>query len=169
MEKKTCNNCLFNYYGFMKIEGTDKWSCRLLLGIDCSDPKIWEKTLIPYDTNYGECEKKTCDMWRSDWVKTREFKPEEEALFKELNDARNALEEAQRKFYEIEHKCTHPVLQVNRWRDDTGVVHCAICGKDFGWWCPDNPDRKKPYCEYDDEKDHIHDDCIHCGAPEERK
>ena len=44
-------------------------------------------------------------------------------------------------------------------------VHCAICGKYGGWYCPVNPTRA---CEYS-EDDYMRDDCIHCHAPDERK
>ena len=45
-------------------------------------------------------------------------------------------------------------------------VHCAICGKNGGWYCPRNPTRA---CEYDSGNDPLHDRCLHCGDPEERK
>ena len=47
-----------------------------------------------------------------------------------------------------------------------GGAVCIVCGKDFGWYCTENPDPKKPYCEYDREHGEC---CIHCGLPEERK
>ncbi len=47
-----------------------------------------------------------------------------------------------------------------------GSAVCIDCGKDFGWYCPKNPDPKKPYCEYDEKHG---ESCIHCGLPEERK
>ena len=40
---------------------------------------------------------------------------------------------------------------------------CAICGEDFGWWCPKSPTH---YCAYD------HSDtygCKWCHEPKERK
>ena len=47
--------------------------------------------------------------------------------------------------------------------DDCYSVSCAVCGKDFGWYCPVNP---KGYCEY---TENSHGNCIHCHIPEERK
>lgn len=47
---------------------------------------------------------------------------------------------------------------------------CDVCGKDYGWWCPDSPnhvcdyEHKDKHGTYDDE-----DDCKYCHSPEERK
>jgi hypothetical protein len=35
-----------------------------------------------------------------------------------------------------------------------------------GWVCAESPTKR---CQYNDELDPAHDDCIHCGQPEERK
>ncbi|MGX1195744.1 hypothetical protein [Metabacillus sp. SLBN-84] len=45
-------------------------------------------------------------------------------------------------------------------------AQCDICQENLGWYCPDprNPVRT---CEYD--WDENGEDCIYCGAPEERK
>ena len=43
---------------------------------------------------------------------------------------------------------------------------CIICGNSFGWFCPKNPDKTKPYCTY---KKYSMDQCDFCGMPEERK
>jgi hypothetical protein len=58
---------------------------------------------------------------------------------------------------------THEGLPDN-WNDGCFSVHCAICDKDFGWYCPVNP---KHYCEYDYKKNG--ENCIHCHVPSERK
>lgn len=49
----------------------------------------------------------------------------------------------------------------DKWNDGCYSASCAVCGEDFGWYCPVNP---KKYCEYDRSGD-----CIYCHAPEERK
>lgn len=49
------------------------------------------------------------------------------------------------------------------WHTDEGVW-CAICGKDGGFYCPVNFS-----CEYDRDDENGGEDCIHCGAPHERK
>ena len=45
--------------------------------------------------------------------------------------------------------------------DDSESGACWICGKDFGWYCPDSPNHA---CEYSQEEG-----CIYCNQPEERK
>jgi hypothetical protein len=45
-------------------------------------------------------------------------------------------------------------------------VVCEICVQYFGWWCPNSADG---LCEYDSVEDPVHDFCIYCGNPEERK
>jgi hypothetical protein len=50
--------------------------------------------------------------------------------------------------------------------DNWGSAHCAVCSEDLGWYCPDSP---TGLCEYDDKEDLMHDTCLHCGAPEERR
>ena len=44
--------------------------------------------------------------------------------------------------------------------DDCCFCSCAICGEDFGWWCPKSPNH---ICEYK------YGGCIYCGEPDERK
>ena len=41
-------------------------------------------------------------------------------------------------------------------------MHCAICRKDMGWWCPKSKDHM---CHYNSGSEW----CIHCGDPSERK
>jgi hypothetical protein len=71
--------------------------------------------------------------------------------------------------------------------DDGGVATCAICGREFGWWCPDSPDNVCHYFtvgtqgkvkllagefvtspEHDPEYE-TDDRCLWCGQPNERK
>ncbi len=42
---------------------------------------------------------------------------------------------------------------------------CRECEVELGWFCPKSPTRA---CQYN-EDDADHEDCIHCGDPEERK
>lgn len=35
-----------------------------------------------------------------------------------------------------------------------------------GWVCQSSPTQR---CQYNDDTDPMHDSCIHCGEPEERK
>lgn len=105
---------------------------------------------------------------------------------KELQSQRLALEQqvwdANRKLWDVKASCTEHVIQRGRtvfspgkgrvvntheglpdnWNDGSYSVFCAICDKEFGWYCPKNP---KGYCEYPEEND----TCIHCGEPDERK
>lgn len=44
---------------------------------------------------------------------------------------------------------------------------CWICGKEFGWYCPDSPDH---ICDYGGPDWELHSEyCIYCHQPEERK
>lgn len=47
------------------------------------------------------------------------------------------------------------------WNDGIYDASCAVCGTNFGWWCPKSPTH---YCEYE-----FDDWCKWCGQPEERK
>ena len=49
---------------------------------------------------------------------------------------------------------------------DIKVAVCGVCQEQVGWWCPGS---KPGVCEYNDEEDPAHDQCLHCGHPEERK
>ena len=42
----------------------------------------------------------------------------------------------------------------------------AIINYDIVWDCDESPSK---HCEYNTETDPMHDSCIYCGAPEERK
>lgn len=57
---------------------------------------------------------------------------------------------------------THEGL-ADDWNDGCYNASCAICGQDFGWWCPKSPNH---ICEYEG---HGHYGCKFCGEPDERK
>ena len=46
---------------------------------------------------------------------------------------------------------------------DCYSASCAVCGEDFGWWCPKSPTH---YCEYDETDTY---GCKWCHEPDERK
>lgn len=54
-------------------------------------------------------------------------------------------------------------LKTDKWAS-CGTV-CIICGEHFGWFCPEAPDKSKPYCTYETKRY----GCDHCGMPRERK
>jgi hypothetical protein len=78
-------------------------------------------------------------------------------------EARKVATNASRHLQNLESHCPHSVLEIHKWREETGIVRCSICNKDFGWWCPESLDH---YCHYDDEHGEY---CIYCGVPDERK
>lgn len=51
----------------------------------------------------------------------------------------------------------------DKWNDGDFSASCAVCGEDFGWWCPKSPTH---YCEYDENNIY---GCKYCGQPDERK
>ena len=51
-------------------------------------------------------------------------------------------------------------LKTSKWASTW--AYCAVCGKDFGWWCPKSPDH---LCHYEVG---IY-GCKYCGMLEERK
>ena len=51
----------------------------------------------------------------------------------------------------------------DNWNDGCFSASCAICGEDFGWWCPKSPTH---YCEYDETDTY---GCKWCHEPDERK
>ena len=56
---------------------------------------------------------------------------------------------------------THEGL-ADDWNGGSCGASCAICGQDFGWWCPKSPDH---YCHYENGEY----GCDYCGEPDERK
>lgn len=59
---------------------------------------------------------------------------------------------------------THAGLP-DTWNGGSFSAYCAICDKNFGWWCPDSPTH---YCEYDP-TNFQGEWCKWCRNPEERK
>jgi hypothetical protein len=69
--------------------------------------------------------------------------------------------------YLIETTCVHIVKEKAQDKYGSfGFAFCQGCGVHLGWYCPVSPER---YCEYDDNEDPCHDDCLHCHQPDERK
>ena len=58
------------------------------------------------------------------------------------------------------------VLDVTK-KDPEHFASCAVCDKIIGWWCTE--ETPNGICEYDEESDPCHDNCLHCHEPEERK
>ena len=73
---------------------------------------------------------------------------------------RMQLATAQRNLNDARFGCDHFIVKLH------SSAICDICGKHFGWWCPDSKDN---ICEYDSVKDPVHDFCLYCGHPDERK
>ena len=111
--------------------------------------------------------------------------PEQTALRERIRSAKNELSNALG-------ACTHIILprkpeRIGRYLD-YGLALCAICNKNFGWYCPKSPDST---CHYfpiygtdivllengttapipDGAKGQprSYDWCMFCGDPEERK
>lgn len=92
--------------------------------------------------------------------------------------------------HELKEDCPHPLPKISKkqWDEEDGSIsgYCPICGRDFGWRCPESPDG---ICHYHSDdglielidgrsvpipKDHnpdyeTSDACIFCGDPDERK
>jgi hypothetical protein len=47
-----------------------------------------------------------------------------------------------------------------------GLARTLVAGELFGWECEDSP---TGHCLYDGNIDPMHDQCVHCGSPYERK
>lgn len=93
-----------------------------------------------------------------------------------ITKARRTLQVSERALREAKKNCTHVIAPGSvaksnwswwggQWNFCSGA-YCAICEKDFGWYCLVSP---KHYCEYNREEDPMCDSCIHCGMPDERK
>jgi len=61
------------------------------------------------------------------------------------------------------HNIAPTQLDWDKWHAGSAV--CLDCGEHLGWYCPENPDPKKPYCEYG-KADY---GCDHCNMPQERE
>lgn len=57
-------------------------------------------------------------------------------------------------------------LTIKEGDGDSATVLCVICGENLGWFCPESETK---LCEYVGGTDPAHDECFHCGQPEERK
>lgn len=97
------------------------------------------------------------------------FKPEDRMAKMKL--VRAIIRLFQSLEYLLTYTCKHFAAEIpgdyykkDKWRSDG--AHCAGCGKSLGWYCPKAPQH---FCEYNDDEDPIHDYCLHCGFPEERK
>ena len=117
-------------------------------------------------------------------MQTVELTEQQKAMQKRRLDAEEAYWKAQKMQWDAKNGCTEHVLQRGRtiyspgkekvintheglpdkWNGGCYSMFCAICDKEFGWYCPVNP---KQYCEYDYQK--RGENCIHCGVPSERK
>jgi len=56
-------------------------------------------------------------------------------------------------------ECQHDIVK----NAVCGSATCSICGVGLGWYCEESPDK---HCHYDNKHG---EECIYCGAPEERK
>ena len=83
---------------------------------------------------------------------------------------------SQRELDDIKRNCKHTVIIHGRImysprqhkvvEIECDLACCALCGKDFGWWCPENPSH---YCEYEDGKSFHSYECKWCRQPVQRK
>lgn len=113
-----------------------------------------------------------------------------------IQDAKDKVNEAEQYLANVIRKCKHvlwPLDEKQRealregdldWSDSS--AYCLICNRRFGWRCPDSPDTACHYYTEDGKVELIDgtlidppadhdveyetdDDCIFCGAPDERK
>jgi len=89
------------------------------------------------------------EQWHDDVIRN--------ALNPEQIRQKCAIEWLERKLREA--RCNHKCVIVQF----SSSAVCAICFRDFGWWCPDSPDH---LCKYDWD---VGEGCLFCGDPEERK
>jgi hypothetical protein len=82
-----------------------------------------------------------------------------------MNEDRGYVKNAQRINCNHKYVPSDPKDQVKY--QASGAI-CSLCGDSpaYGWYCPESPDG---LCSYDDMNDPIHDGCLHCSQPEERK
>jgi len=73
------------------------------------------------------------------------------------DEMRHQLQFIDREIALLQDACLHQIVQDAL----TTAAYCLVCGKRFGWWCPASSNH---CCEYIDDEE-----CIHCGAPEERR
>lgn len=63
------------------------------------------------------------------------------------------------------HECVVLDKTINKFGWYEGAI-CAICKKDYGWYCPNND---KHICDYQEENGKYSEYCKYCGEPDERK
>lgn len=82
--------------------------------------------------------------------------PQQTTLRDSIRLAFDRRRDADVQYQELRQQCnSHVFVNVS---DD---AHCAVCGQNGGWYCPDSPDH---VCHYDQNEC-----CTFCGDPEERK
>ena len=64
------------------------------------------------------------------------------------------------------HNCTYSGNNTETDQELSARAALATLIVDGSWECPTSPMGK---CQYDDLGDPVHDECIHCGRPDERK
>ena len=110
-----------------------------------------------------------------------ELTPNDLEFITALLDAKAEAAEADSRLAKISRSCKHKIY------DDDGFAVCALCERDWGWYCPESPDH---LCHYfapngkvvlangeveevpvgkEDPKYWSYDYCLYCGQPEERK
>lgn len=82
-------------------------------------------------------------------------------LFLELKELRNRESKICSEIYNIQKNCIHNVIPTGSNSTESSGI-CSECGKDTGWYCPDNPSH---ICQYDEWGDY----CLFCNQPNERK
>lgn len=100
------------------------------------------------------------------------------------SERKSKIKEYREALNKLVRECPHEVLSQEKDKyGEYGGASCAGCGKDFGWYCPDSPDRTCHYYDYEGKVHLINgetvptpeecfncvDMCIFCGDPEERK
>jgi hypothetical protein len=85
-------------------------------------------------------------------------------LKRSIQEQKDKITEAQIRHGELCRKCRETK---HSWVKVHDAVMCEICGEHGGWWCPDSEDHHCNYEQADGTFDS--DNCIHCGAPDERK
>jgi hypothetical protein len=119
-----------------------------------------------------------------DWQLEDDMTPQErKAKIKQLNDeARDKRHES----FDLAQACPHKILEQQPDEHGYGFAECEGCDTQFGWYCPDSPDR---VCHYHTDEGKVelidgtlvdmpanHDSehessdwCLYCGHPDERK
>jgi hypothetical protein len=103
-----------------------------------------------------------------------------EELLKEKAEIESQIAALNRKAYELCQQAGHNIEKLYE------SAYCECCDRDFGWYCPNSPDKT---CHYSTERGKVslitgdwidmpvghdtmyesEDSCIYCGEPSERK